>query len=157
MNHYLGIDIGTYESRGVLAGADGSIVATAARPHRMLVPQAGWAEHDAEANWWGEFCAISRELIAQAGVAPQAIRAVGASGIGPCMLPVDKDGNPLMNAVLYGVTRDQMMARHRANHIQVAYAPDAETANAALATKVAMMQGLGVTVHLCGTANGLTD
>ena len=64
---------------------------------------------------------------------------------------------PMMNAVLYGVTRDQMMARHRANHIQVAYAPDAETANAALATKVAMMQGLGVTVHLCGTANGLTD
>ncbi len=62
MNHYLGIDIGTYESKGVLAGADGSIVATAARPHRMLVPQAGWAEHDAEANWWGEFCAISRDL-----------------------------------------------------------------------------------------------
>ncbi len=103
MNHYLGIDIGTYESKGVLAGADGSIVATAARPHRMLVPQAGWAEHDAEANWWGEFCAISRDLIAQAGVAPHAIRAVGASGIGPCMLPVDKDGNPLMNAVLYGI------------------------------------------------------
>ena len=33
---------------------------------------------------------------------------------------------PIMHAVLYGVTRDQMMARHKANHIQVAYAPDAE-------------------------------
>jgi L-fucose isomerase-like protein len=63
---------------------------------------------------------------------------------------------PMMNAVLYGVSRDQMMARHRANHIQVAYAPDVETANAALAAKVAMMQGLGVAVHLCGTDNGLT-
>jgi hypothetical protein len=63
---------------------------------------------------------------------------------------------PMMNAVLYGVTRDQMMARHRANHIQVAYAPTADSANDALAAKVAMMQGLGVQVHICGTDNGLT-
>ena len=32
---------------------------------------------------------------------------------------------PIMHAVLYGVTRDQMMARHKSNHVQVAYAPDA--------------------------------
>ncbi|HVL25954.1 MAG TPA: hypothetical protein VM450_17815 [Thermomicrobiales bacterium] len=62
---------------------------------------------------------------------------------------------PMMNAVLYGVSRDQLMARHRANHIQVAYAPDAARANEALAAKVAMMQGLGVRVHVCGTENGL--
>ncbi len=62
---------------------------------------------------------------------------------------------PMMNAVLYGVSRDQMMARHRANHIQVAYAPDVATANEALAAKVAMMQELGVQVHICGTDNGL--
>lgn len=64
---------------------------------------------------------------------------------------------PMMNAVLYGVSRDQMMARHRANHIQVAYAPDAESANRALAAKVSMMQALGVHVHLCGTDNGLVE
>jgi hypothetical protein len=63
---------------------------------------------------------------------------------------------PMMNAVLYGVSRDQMMARHRANHIQVAYAPTAGDADRALAAKVAMMQGLGVQVHVCGTDNGLT-
>ncbi len=64
---------------------------------------------------------------------------------------------PQMNAVLYGVGRDELMARHRANHIQVAYAPDAEAANRALAAKVAMMQEIGVQVHLCGTDNGLVD
>lgn len=64
---------------------------------------------------------------------------------------------PMMNAVLYGVDRDQLMARHRANHIQVAYAPDVEAANAALAAKIAMMQGLGVRVHICGTDNGLVE
>jgi len=62
---------------------------------------------------------------------------------------------PMMNAVLYGATRDQMMARHRANHIQVAYAPTPERANGALAAKVAAMRGLGVQVHICGTDNGL--
>ncbi len=51
----------------------------------------------------GEFCSISRELIEQSSVTASDIRAVGASGIGPCMLPVDEYGAPLMNAVLYGV------------------------------------------------------
>ena len=57
---------------------------------------------------------------------------------------------PIMHAVLHGVTRDQMMARHKANHIQVAYAPDAETADRALLAKAAMFAALGVRVHLCG-------
>lgn len=62
---------------------------------------------------------------------------------------------PQMNAILYGVDRDQLMSRHRANHIQVAYAPDAASANAALATKIAMAQEMGIVVHVCGTDNGL--
>lgn len=62
---------------------------------------------------------------------------------------------PIMQAVTYGVSRDQMMGRHKANHIQVAYAPSSEAANDALAAKVAMMQALGVQVNICGTGNGL--
>lgn len=62
---------------------------------------------------------------------------------------------PIMHAVLYGVTRDQMMARHKANHIQVAYAPDAAAANRALAVKAAMLREMGVDVSICGTRHGL--
>ena len=57
---------------------------------------------------------------------------------------------PIMSAVLHGVTRDQFMARHKANHIQVVYAPDAGTADRALAAKAAMFHMLGVKVHVCG-------
>jgi xylulokinase len=103
MKYYLGIDIGTFESKGVLVDEAGEIVAQASRPHRMLVPQPGWAEHDPEKDWWGDFCFISQKLLADSGVDPKAIRAVGTSAIGPCMLPVDAEGNPLMNGVLYGV------------------------------------------------------
>ncbi|MFD8331505.1 fucose isomerase [Streptomyces solisilvae] len=57
---------------------------------------------------------------------------------------------PIMHAVLHGVTRDQFMARHRANHLNVAYAPDAATADKALRAKAALFAELGVEVHLCG-------
>ena len=57
---------------------------------------------------------------------------------------------PVMHAVLHGVSRDQFMARHKANHIQVVYAPDAATADKALVAKAAMFEALGLTVHLCG-------
>jgi L-fucose isomerase-like protein len=57
---------------------------------------------------------------------------------------------PIMHAVLHGVTRDQMMARHKANHIQVAYGNDAESADRALAAKAAMLTEMGIQVHLCG-------
>jgi hypothetical protein len=60
---------------------------------------------------------------------------------------------PMMNAVLHGVSRDQMMARHKANHIQVVYAPDAATADRALAVKAAMLAELGIHVHVCGTVS----
>ena len=59
---------------------------------------------------------------------------------------------PIMHAVLHGVSQNQMMARHRANHVNVAYAPNAEVADKALATKAAMLAELGLTVHLCGGA-----
>ena len=58
---------------------------------------------------------------------------------------------PIMHAVTYGVTRDQMMARHKANHIQVAYANSADEADKALLAKAAMADAMGIDVYLCGT------
>lgn len=62
---------------------------------------------------------------------------------------------PIMHAVLYGVTRDQMMAKHKANHIQVAYGKDAESANQALAAKAAFFREAGLVVNICGTETSL--
>jgi hypothetical protein len=59
---------------------------------------------------------------------------------------------PIMNAILHGVSRDQLMARHKANHLNVVYAPDAETADKALVAKAAMFEAMGFKVHLCGDA-----
>jgi hypothetical protein len=58
---------------------------------------------------------------------------------------------PIMHAVTYGVSRDQMMARHKANHIHVAYANSAKEADLAMYAKAALAAELGLTVSLCGT------
>ena len=60
---------------------------------------------------------------------------------------------PIMHAVFPGITRDQFMARHCSNHIQVAYATDAAQAQRALAAKAAMLDALGIQVHFCGDVN----
>jgi hypothetical protein len=57
---------------------------------------------------------------------------------------------PIMHTLLHGITRDQFMARHRANHLNVAYAPTSQVADQAMAAKAAMMAELGIHVHLCG-------
>lgn len=61
---------------------------------------------------------------------------------------------PIMHAVTYGVSRDQMMARHKANHIQVAYANSAREADLALYAKATLARELGLEVSLCGTRRG---
>lgn len=61
---------------------------------------------------------------------------------------------PIMHAVTYGVSRDQMMARHKSNHIQVAYATDADAADRALLAKAALAEQLGMRVSICGTRKG---
>ena len=101
--YFLGVDIGSYSSKGALLSATGELVATATRPHQMRVPAPGLAEHDADADWWGGFQSVTRQLLDRSGIAPEAIAAVGCSGIGPCMLPVDADGRALRQAVLYGI------------------------------------------------------
>ncbi|MEV4315221.1 FGGY-family carbohydrate kinase [Actinocrispum sp. NPDC049592] len=96
---YLGIDIGTSSSKGVLVRPNGTIAARAERPHSVSTPRPGWVEHDPEKVWWADFVAIARELSAAAGD----ILGLGVSGIGPCLLPASADGRPLRPAILYGV------------------------------------------------------
>ncbi|WP_027941059.1 FGGY-family carbohydrate kinase [Amycolatopsis taiwanensis] len=103
MSVVLGVDIGTYEAKGVLVDESGRIVARHQRPHRVTVPRPGYVEHDPEAVWWNGFVEITRALLAAHAPAAGAVAAVAVSGIGPCVLPLDSSGAPLRNAILYGV------------------------------------------------------
>ena len=97
---YLGIDIGTSSSKGVLVDQTGRVVARAQVDHAMALPRPGWAEMDADAIWWTDVVALSRRLTAGT---PRPVASVAVSGIGPCLLPVDAGGRPLRPAILYGI------------------------------------------------------
>lgn len=104
MDLLLGIDIGTYESKGVIVeAASGRIVAQAAQEHGVIMPRPGWAEHDAESIWWSDFIALCRQLLSHPGVSAESIRAIGVSAIAPTMLAIDRTGRPLRPAILYGI------------------------------------------------------
>lgn len=119
----LGVDVGTYETKGVLVTPSGELRASAVRPHTLLFPRAGWAEHDPENTWWGDVVHVIRELLATDGVSPQQIAGVAISAIGPDVLPIDEDFNPLRMGILYGIdTRavneiEEMNQQHGAQNI----------------------------------------
>ena len=99
----LGIDIGTSSSKGVLVNLEGQIVAQHSVAHGFDMPRPGWAEQDADAVWWHDFCLISRRLIQRAAIDPQRIAGVACSAIAPTMLPLDASHRPLRPAILYGM------------------------------------------------------
>ncbi len=99
--YLLGVDVGTGSTKGVLVGPDGTVVATASRPHAMSLPRPRWAEMDAEADWWGDAVAVIAELAD--GVDAAAIGGVCVSGLGPCLLMGDTSDRPLRPGILYGI------------------------------------------------------
>lgn len=99
----LGIDVGTYSSKGVLVQADGIVLKTHVVEHTMDIPQAGWAEQDADKIWWSDVVTICKVLLDGSPYSGDDVAGIALSAIGPCMLPLDKAGKPLRSGILYGV------------------------------------------------------
>ena len=100
---FIGVDVGTSETKAVLVDRDGHVLAGASAPNTLRVPHPGWAEHDADTDWWGNLCTVVNEVLGRSGVPPAQVEAVGCSGIGPCVLPVDDEVTPLGPGILYGI------------------------------------------------------
>lgn len=97
----LGIDVGTYSSKGVLTDLDGKVLRSAVVQHGIEMPHPGHVEQDADAVWWHDVCHLSRELLADGR--GHDVAAVAVSAIGPCLLPLDDAMRPLRPGILYGV------------------------------------------------------
>lgn len=105
-NQYLmGIDIGTLGSKGLITDDKGNIISEHFLEHDIIYPKPGWAEHDPEKHWWKEFCEIVKMLLKKSKIEPENIAGISVSGLFPNMCPVDKEGNPVRNAILYSDNR----------------------------------------------------
>lgn len=98
----LGIDVGTYSSKGVLTTPEGEVLATHVVEHGISMPRPGWVEQDADEVWWHDLVEITKAILAEGPPADE-IGGVAVSAIGPCMLPIDEAGRPLRPGVLYGI------------------------------------------------------
>ncbi len=111
MDTFLGIDIGTGSSKGVVVDSNGNVLATSSISHTTETPFPGAYEHNADTVWWNDVVSISRDVVSQLydkGLSEKDIKALCVSSIAPCVLPVDKKGKPLRNGILYGIdTRAQ--------------------------------------------------
>jgi xylulokinase len=92
--------VGSSSTKGVLARADGTLVAEVERPSHISRPRPGRAEQDPEADWWAPFVGVCGELL---GGRAHAVKAVAASGLGPCLAVADEHGRALRSAILYGI------------------------------------------------------
>ncbi|MGX9966871.1 FGGY-family carbohydrate kinase [Roseomonas sp. F4] len=98
MSIVLGLDIGTTSTIGILVETGGRVLALADAPTTLHAPHPGWAEEDPE-EWWRNTATVCRALLAQSGVAPGDVQAIGVSGMVPAMVLLDAEGHPMRRAI----------------------------------------------------------
>ena len=116
--HYLmGIDIGTYESKGTITDTQGHVVAFASEKHGVENPKPNYYEHDADQVWWHDLCILSQRLLKQSEIRKNQILGLGVSTLGTNCLPVDRNLKPLRKAILYGIdARSQKEIEYLTNY-----------------------------------------
>ena len=94
MPAFLGLDIGTTSTAGILIDAEGDTLATAERPSELVSRHANWAEED-PALWWSNCCTLIGDLLKAARISADEIAAVGVTGMVPAVVLLDKGGTVL--------------------------------------------------------------
>ncbi len=104
-SYLLGIDLGTTNIKGNLMDSDGELIATASRPNTRVEPGHNMVEQDAN-EWWANAVAILKEITSVAGAEiVSKVKGISISSQVPTLLPVDSEGTPLRNAIIYQDTR----------------------------------------------------
>ena len=99
--YLLGMDCVTTNIKAVVLREDGKIVAESSRPSKFINPGPNMQEQDAN-EWWSNTIDIFKTLTSQIGEeAVKNIKGICISSHTVSMLPLDKDGNPLRNAMTY--------------------------------------------------------
>ncbi len=97
--YLLGVDNGCTVSKAGLFTLDGREVAVASGKSQLLSPHPGWQERDVD-EFWRITAGAIREVIARSEIDPKEIIAVACTGHGNGLYLVDKQGNPVRNAIL---------------------------------------------------------
>lgn len=95
---FLGLDIGSTSTIGILIDDQGATLATAQRPSDLHSDKANWAEEDTN-QWWDNVGAVSRELVALAGIEPEQLSGIGVTGMLPAVILLDEERNVIRRSI----------------------------------------------------------
>ena len=121
--YILSLDQGTTSSRAILFDGEQNIIGISQKEFTQIYPQEGWVEHDAMEIWSSQY-AVMMEVIAQSGVDPAHIAAIGITNQRETTILWDKvTGRPICNAIVWQCRRtagivDQLMADGLGDHIR---------------------------------------
>ena len=96
--YVLAIDLGTGGPKVGLVNQDGQVASSASAPVKLSFLADGGVEHD-PAEWWTTITACAKKVIQTAGVPAAAIIAIAVTSMWSVTLPVDENGEPLMNVM----------------------------------------------------------
>ena len=115
--YLLGIDCGTYETKATLCDPDGRVLTIASAKCKLRVPQKDYAEHDPIEDWWKAFKDVVSQVLRESRVRADEIAGICVSTIMAAITPVDVQGNPLRNAILYGIDRRSQPQADKLNNL----------------------------------------
>ena len=95
----LGIDIGTTRTKAVLFDLEGRALASQEKEYMVHTPKPAWAEHNPDV-WWKSLQEVVNRLFRKSSLKPNDVKCLGISVLTPALIPVDKNGSALRNAIL---------------------------------------------------------
>ena len=104
MRYILAHDVGTTGNKATLFDEDGALVRSAFVPYDTMYPRSTWVEQDPH-DWWRSLCLSSRALLRESGVNPSDVAGVVFSGQMMGAVPVDRQGLPVRNAIIWADMR----------------------------------------------------
>lgn len=116
--YIIAIDQSTQSTKALLFDSQGRICLRVDRPHRQLIDEKGWVEHDPEEIWQNVFNLIP-ELLQKSGVSPEDIRAVGVSNQRETAVMWERaTGKPVYNAVVWQCARGAAICEGLEEHAE---------------------------------------
>jgi xylulokinase len=97
---FLAYDLGTTATKAVLLSNDGDFIDSAVENYKTIFPQQGYAEHDPN-EWWQTILSTTSTILEKTGTNPTDIKAITFSSQMQGLMPVDRDGTPLMNSMIW--------------------------------------------------------
>ena len=121
--YILALDQGTTSSRAILFDSEQNIVGISQKEFTQIYPREGWVEHDAMEIWSSQY-AVMMEVIAQTGVSPADVAAIGITNQRETTILWDKaTGRPIHNAIVWQCRRtaeivDGLLEKGLGDHIR---------------------------------------